>query len=257
MKAATPNARSRPIADLGPDVHLFVHEKGALVFRLMRLRPPHGWPAVWWELVIVTLGVLIALGAQQALDTIRWKSDVTEFRRAMDHELGYDFGAYRDRLGQSAGISRRLDELEQWLGVLQTGAQVRLTTRIHRPITTSLRTAVWESRTSEVTGHLGLDTRLAYASFYDEVRNYSEVRDLERAVWNELLDFGYAASLSQDDRVRLRGLIERGRLFDRLIVGNWPEVERRGAEAGIRAWTDPNALPGDPGICVSLRWEPV
>ena len=80
------------------------------------------------------MGVLIALGAQQALDTIRWKSDVTEFRRAMDNELGYDFGAYQDRLGWSACINRRLNELEQWLGVMQTGAEVRLTTPIRRPI---------------------------------------------------------------------------------------------------------------------------
>ena len=228
-----------------------------LVFRLMRLRPPHGWPAVWWELVIVTLGVLIALGAQQALDTIRWKADVTEFRRAMDNELGYNFGAYRDRLGQSACINRRLGELEQYLSALQTGAQVRLTSPIRRPTTTSLRTAVWESRTSEVTGHLGLDTRLAYASFYDEVRNYSQVRDFERAVWNELLDFSHAQSLSPSDRLRLRGLIERGRLFDRLIVGNWPELERRAAEAGIRAWKDSSTPPSDPGICAPLIWEPL
>ena len=227
------------------------------MFRLMRLRPPHGWPAVWWELVIVTLGVLIALGAQQALDTIRWKRDVTEFRRALDNELGYDFGAYRDRLAQSACINRRLDELEQWLGALQSGAEVRLTTPIRRPTTTSLRTAVWESRTSEVTGHLGLDTRLRYAAFYDEVRNYSDVRDFERAVWNELLDFGYAPSLDPRDRLRLRGLIERGRLFDRLIAANWSDMERRGAEANIRAWRDPNAPSSDRNICASLRWEPV
>ncbi len=226
------------------------------MFRLMRLRPPNGWPAVWWELVIVTLGVLIALAAQQALDTIRWKGDVAEFRRAMDNELGYDFGAYRGRLAQSACINRRLDELEQWLAELQTGSQVRLTTPVRRPTTTSLRTAVWESRTAEVTGHLGLDSRLGYAYFYDEMRNYAEVRDYERAVWNELLDFGHASSLGPADRLRLRGLIERGRLFDRLIAGNWSELARKGAEAGIRAWTDPNTMGSDSRICLPLRWKP-
>ena len=35
------------------------------MFRLLRLKPPHGWNAVIWELAIVTLGVLIALAAQQ------------------------------------------------------------------------------------------------------------------------------------------------------------------------------------------------
>ena len=36
------------------------------MFRLLKLRPPHGWNAVALELAIVPLGVLIALGAQQS-----------------------------------------------------------------------------------------------------------------------------------------------------------------------------------------------
>ena len=30
------------------------------MFRMVKLRPPHGWDAVAWELGIVVLGVLIA-----------------------------------------------------------------------------------------------------------------------------------------------------------------------------------------------------
>ena len=35
------------------------------MFRLLKLQPPHGWRAVMWELAIVTIGVVVALGAQQ------------------------------------------------------------------------------------------------------------------------------------------------------------------------------------------------
>jgi hypothetical protein len=35
------------------------------MFRLIKLKPPHGWNAVAWELAIVTLGVLLALAVQQ------------------------------------------------------------------------------------------------------------------------------------------------------------------------------------------------
>ena len=31
------------------------------MFRMLRLKPPHGWNAVAWELSVVVLGVLIAL----------------------------------------------------------------------------------------------------------------------------------------------------------------------------------------------------
>jgi hypothetical protein len=128
-------------------------------------------------------------------------------------------------------------------------------TRISRPITMSLRTSVWESRTAEVTGHLGLRARLAYAMLYDEVRDYEALLNLEREVWNELLDFNEAETLDAGDGLRLRGLVERGRLFDRLITSNWPILRRSAAEANIRAWTDPSLPPSDPAICRPLRWR--
>jgi hypothetical protein len=46
------------------------------MFRLLTLSPPYGWRAVGWELAIVTLGVLIALIAQQ------WAEDRSSRRRA-------------------------------------------------------------------------------------------------------------------------------------------------------------------------------
>ena len=46
------------------------------MFRMLRLKPPNGWHAVGWELLIVTLGVLVALGAQQLVEAINWKREV-------------------------------------------------------------------------------------------------------------------------------------------------------------------------------------
>jgi hypothetical protein len=57
------------------------------MFRLMKIRPPNGWPTVWWELAIVTLGVLIALGAQQAVDAWQWRQKVVVVRQSMMAEL--------------------------------------------------------------------------------------------------------------------------------------------------------------------------
>ncbi len=45
------------------------------MFRLLRLKPPHGWSAVLWDLAIVTLGVLIALAGD------RWAEERTLHRK--------------------------------------------------------------------------------------------------------------------------------------------------------------------------------
>ena len=57
------------------------------MFRMMKLNPPHGWRAVAWELGIVTLGVLIALGAQQWADERTWRAKVETSKAAIRDEL--------------------------------------------------------------------------------------------------------------------------------------------------------------------------
>lgn len=56
------------------------------MFRMLKLKPPHGWNAVVWELAIVTAGVLLALGAQEFAQAIHSRSEVRETRDALDAE---------------------------------------------------------------------------------------------------------------------------------------------------------------------------
>jgi hypothetical protein len=57
------------------------------MFRLLKLKPPQGWNAVAWELGIVTLGVLIALGAQQWAEKRSWNSNVNASKAAVRAEV--------------------------------------------------------------------------------------------------------------------------------------------------------------------------
>ena len=56
------------------------------------LKPPHGWNAVAWELAIVTLGVLLALAAQQWAESRDWRSKVEASKAALRDELGEHYG---------------------------------------------------------------------------------------------------------------------------------------------------------------------
>ncbi|MCL6729867.1 hypothetical protein [Sphingomonas hankyongi] len=57
------------------------------MFRMLKLRPPHGWRTVLWELAIVTLGVLIALAAQQWAEARSWDAKLRQSRAAISGEL--------------------------------------------------------------------------------------------------------------------------------------------------------------------------
>jgi hypothetical protein len=219
-----------------------------------RIRPVHGWADLLQEILIVVVGVLLALGAQQLVDDWRWQGEIRQFRAALDNELGYDLAAYEDRLKQNDCVKRRLDELQRWFEETATRKQLRLTSPIGRPVALATRTSVWESRTADAASHLGLETRLAYAKFYDSVDVFADIRASERAVWGELSDFEGASELDPRDRLRLRGLIERARFLNRIVRFNWKTFNERMIAFGIRPWRETDEPARADQLCQPLRW---
>src|SRR5215217_5611882 len=88
------------------------------MFRLLRLKPPHGWNAVAWELAIVTLGVVIALAAQQVVGAAQDRSTARQTRAEVTDELNSDLMSLALRQSIEPCIDRRLSELRvivaQW-----------------------------------------------------------------------------------------------------------------------------------------------
>jgi len=58
----------------------------------MQLKPPHGWNAVVWELAVVTVGVIIALAAQEWAERLSWSGKVAATERALRAELTEHYG---------------------------------------------------------------------------------------------------------------------------------------------------------------------
>ena len=85
------------------------------MFRLLKVKPPHGWNAVAWELAIVTLGVIIALAAQQWAEGRSARTRLEATKDALRSELGehYDFAVefrvvYPCIQAQLAALRRRV-----------------------------------------------------------------------------------------------------------------------------------------------------
>ena len=99
-----------------------------MLFRLPR--PLHGWREFIHEVVIVLIGVLLALGGAQLIDTLRSRSEVSAFRATIDHELGRDLGIYAHIVAQRPCADRPLAELGRFLDDARAGR----TDRFARPI---------------------------------------------------------------------------------------------------------------------------
>ena len=217
-------------------------------------KPLHGWREFAGEVGIIVIGVLIALTAEQLVEAAHWRSEVRDFRKAVDHELGRNFGIYATTMQNRACVQRRLSDLQALLDGSAEGHQPRLRVPIGRPANYTYYFSVWDNKSAEVTAHLPLDVRIRYAEFYDDFRNADQVRDRELNLWRSLSQFEQPEPFTHDDRMRFRELLTRVVQADVAQRNNYAYEADRLRAAGIRPITDPYAtrFPNDPSFCQPL-----
>ena len=149
------------------------------MFRLTRLNPPHGWNAVVWELAIVTLGVLIALVAQQLVDSIHQRAEVRELVDALRAEMADNRSRWEHIRASDPCTVQRLDALEQWNATAPQGAKLN---RAYRLFLWNQHSGAWDlAKTSDTTASIPLRERLMFASLYDAINNWRQMINEENA----------------------------------------------------------------------------
>ncbi len=209
------------------------------MFRLLRLKPPHGWNAVAWELAIVTLGVLLALGAQQVAEAAHDGSVATETRAEVTDELNSNLMSLALRKVAEPCIDRRLGELRAIVGQWEKSG--------------SFDTPKWVSQTpmflielsrydaAQSAGRLALlsgDEQYRMGAIVARLRKFDQWQTAERVTWGRLraLQFG-AASLSKNDQSDIRSALQDASTFDYMAKVNFTEALPMARKFGFR----PNA----------------
>lgn len=180
------------------------------MFKLLKMNPPHGWNAVAWELGIVTLGVLIALGAQQLVDDIHKRNDVAQLVAALRAELADDRSRWEHIRASDPCTLQRLDAIEGWLATAPPKAKLFNPFRL---FLWNMHSSAWDlAKTSPVTAAVPLKERLTYASLYGAIDNWRLFIDEEnknaRAISTML-----ATADQPQNRAQLPALIAQARIF--------------------------------------------
>lgn len=222
--------------------------------RIVRWTPDKGWQAFSTELIVVVLGVLIALGAEQAMSWLQRQSEVSSLRSALHEELSDDFSSFQYRFVPQACVARRLAELKALRMRVLAGETAGVTGEIGRPPSASLRTSVWSARGSEVMDAIALDERVAYSYIYDELAFNFGLIDQEREAWRSLARFNGAPRLNEEDARTLSELIFRAETIDAALRYNLPDIQQRFAQLGIHPSERMKRLLGDDdgGLCVPI-----
>lgn len=225
--------------------------------------PPHGWRAFFGEVGVVVLGVLLALGAQQAAESVKERRQAADTRTALTSEIKETLAVLELRRQAQPCIDRRLSEvralIDQWA---RTG---------------SYKTPTWVSQATWFTvGTQRFDAaesagRLALLSSEEQYRiglvhgglvAFRAIQFEETEAWSRLrmLQSG-ADALSASDRTAVRLALQDASVLNylaRIRVGQtleqaagygWrPELGRARQSARL-AWKDGKFAPT---ICLPI-----
>jgi hypothetical protein len=174
-------------------------------------KPWHGLREFLKEYLIVVVGVLTALGAEQVAEWLHWRHEVEVQREALLSETRDNMGAATYRVSRSACVSDRLTELGEVFRRQARGLPLGLKRRIGRPALWIATTGSWDIAVSgQALAHMPQAEKLAFSNAFDTYRAWSRLKTEEDQVWGRL------------------GLLNQS---DLLPPGAWPALYQDYAEA--------------------------
>ena len=138
-------------------------------------KPLHGWREFAGEVGIIVLGVLIALGFEQLLDSWQWRDKINRAENAMRIELADDNGpqAYaRALIGEC--LDQQIKKIRDGAGTTSPD-QLRKWAAAYSPPFRTWDSEAWKVVVaSDVGGHMGPDAMIAWSSPYRIIPSLSE-----------------------------------------------------------------------------------
>jgi len=142
-------------------------------------KPMHGWRAFAGEVGIIVLGVLIALGAEQVVQSIHERREMNQLRDALRSELADNRARWEHVRASDPCTLQRLDALERWNATAPRGARL---IRAYRLFLWNQHSGAWDlAKTSQTTANIPLRQRLIFASLYDAINNWRQMINEENA----------------------------------------------------------------------------
>jgi hypothetical protein len=180
--------------------------RGVFVFRLLRLAPPpHGWRAVWWELAIVVLGVLIALAAQQTVEAWNWRAAVAAERVVLRAEVRDNLNSVQDRLVLEPCMTRKLDEIRIVLERAAARQPLGITGPVGLPLPSGGAKGAWNiALAGQGLAHMPQAEQLGFSNAFANFETWDRVREHEREAWLDLAVLDRSAGLTDSDWVAVR-----------------------------------------------------
>jgi hypothetical protein len=214
-------------------------------------KPIHGVREFLKEYLIIVIGVLTALGAEQAVEALHWRGVVAEEREALDTEVASLHGAMLSRLDLEPCVTARLADVRTLIARHDAHRPLGVTGVVGRPIYAAVSTGTWSMAVADQSlAHMKLKDKRKYIAAYTSFGIYTAITDDERAAWRSLQTLNHADTLTDADWSQVRKdyeqAVETHSIISTSLLGS-----RRDR------WLTPlEAIPGQPQV-FPLRIIPI
>jgi hypothetical protein len=222
-------------------------------------KPLHGWREFAGEVGIIVIGVLIALGAEQLVETARLSQESDAARHAVRVQLSHAAGVYDERVQVQPCLDRRLKELDALLRQVRVTGKLPDVGEIGRAPVRPVPSSAWSTASQS-----GLAMRFPAAErdllsmHYAQSAEYPrEVQD-EDEMWATLEMLKHApgpidGALAADATITLERLKFRSFLNGINAAQQLEAIHELGVRADYFVVTNEGEKPGRAGMLQRVR----
>ena len=216
----------------------------------MKLRLPtplHGWRAFFGEVGVVVLGILIALGVDQAAKAVGNARDAAEARQNIRAEVVANITRVQQRGHAQGCVDRRLDELQALLDDAAADGRIPRPNWIGRPTRYGIESERWNVAVqSGRSSYFEPEEQAQYGMLYNTLIYFYEMQNSEQLVWARLSALDGFDRLSEDSRVAMRAALGEARFYNGSIRQITPNLLDRARQLGM---TPTRRVDEAPTIC--------
>ena len=191
-------------------------------------KPLHGWREFAGEVGIIVVGVLIALGAEQVVETVHWRDEVAAERKSLVAEANDGLGAVAARQAQQPCVDRRLREIRLVLERHHFNEPLGLLREIGRPSTEVAARGTWQiALTGQALSHMSDKEKLSFSDAFANLELWERISIEEKTIWLRLAPLNLPDLLSEEDWSGIRSAYAQAVIYnDHIrILAPWEEQQ--------------------------------
>lgn len=209
-------------------------------------KPVHSWRELLSEIGVIVIGVLIALGLEQAVEAWHWHEVVVEQREALRAEIGDLRGQMLQRRELDPCFAARLTEVKEVIRRHDAGVPLGIVAPFGRPLYGLAEHPIWDVAVADqAVAHMTLDEQRRFIGAYRWVSIFRKITDDERTAIRALQSLNHADKLTAADWSVIRDAYEHAVESREIINSGW------------RIWMPPLDALAKPVPRVSVRQLPM